>query len=67
MAEGIESIFTMKKRPPPAGKNYLDPESMCIRAREIPFSRCGIVCTTAGKRIPRWMITKVLEVKGIIK
>lgn len=48
-AEGIEAIFTMKKRPLPAGKTIWNRKA-CASAPEILFSRCGIVCTAPGKR-----------------
>ena len=68
MAEGIESIFYDEETSTTGWKNYLDPESMCIRARDSFFTLWDRL-HGGGEADPWvWMIKfKVLEVKGIIK
>lgn len=68
MAEGIESIFYDEETSSTGWKNYLDPESMCIRARDSFFTLWDRL-HDGGEADPWvWMIKfKVLEVKGIIK
>lgn len=68
MAEGIESIFYDEETSSTGWKNYLAPESMCIRARDSFFTLWDRL-HGGGEADPWvWMIKfKVLEVKGIIK
>lgn len=68
MAEGIESIFYDEETSSTGWKNYLDPESMCIRVRDSFFTLWDRL-HDGGEADPWvWMIKfKVLEVKGIIK
>ena len=70
MAEGIESIFYDEETSSTGWKNYLDPESMCIRARDSFFTLWDRLHGAGEAETDPWvwMIKfKVLKVKGTIK
>ena len=70
MAEGIESIFYDEETSSTGWKNYLDPESMCIRARDSFFTLWDRLHGAGEAETDPWvwMIKfKVLIVKGTIK
>lgn len=69
-AEGIEPIFYDEETSVTGWKNYLDPERMCVRARDSFFTLWDrINGAGAAEKDPWvWMIKfKVLEVKRTIK
>lgn len=70
MAEGIETIFYDEETSSTGWKNYLDPESMCIRARDSFFTLWDRLHGAGEAETDPWvwMIKfKVLKVKGTIK